>query len=372
MLLLVTGVVFLRLLKVSGKKMSEIEMTLVNSDNVKKFVLNSFKAMGLKEEDAKIFTDALMFSELRFHSGQGQGVQRITTYYKRINNNEVNINSDFEILKESSSLALVDAKNGIGTVQASKCMDLAISKAKKEGIGKVIIKNSTHFGSSSVHAVKATQQNCIGIVYTNAGPEMAAWGSKSGGVGTNPWGISCPTDRGFPLILDIALTTAGKGMMRWHEREGISMPNDWALTKDGHETTDPSEAMNGFLLGIGKYKGYGLSFMTDVLTGVISGGGYGLMPYSDPKKLDVSHSLTAINIEWFMEITEFNKRIDDFVDTLKNLPLRPGFDEILVPGEIENKRVNEKLRSGIPLDNEVIESFNELAANLKIEKLNLN
>ena len=61
------------------------------------------------------------------------------------------------------------------------------------------------------------------------------------------------------------------------------MPNDWALTKDGHETTDPSEAMNGFLLGIGKYKGYGLSFMTDVLTGVISGGGYGLMPYTKNK-----------------------------------------------------------------------------------------
>ena len=82
--------------------------------------------------------------------------------------------------------------------------------------------------------------------------------------------------------------------------------------------------------------------------------------------------MTAIDIEWFMEMTEFNKRIDDFVDTLKNLPLRPGFDEILVPGEIENKRVEEKLKLGIPLDNEVIQSFDELAVNLQIEKLNLN
>jgi LDH2 family malate/lactate/ureidoglycolate dehydrogenase len=251
-------------------------------------------------------------------------------------------------------------------------MDIAINKAKKEGIGKVIIKNSTHFGSSSVHAVKATKQNCIGVVYTNAGPEMAPWGSKSGGVGTNPWGISCPTGKGFPLILDIALTTAGKGMMRWHERENKPMPNDWAITKDGYETTNPSEAMDGFLLGIGQYKGYGLSFMTDVLTGVISGGGYGLMPYSDPKKLDVSHSLTAINIDWFMEITEFYKRIDDFVSTIKKLPLRPDFDEILVPGELENRRVEEKMKFGIPLDDEVILSFEELADKLKIEKLILN
>jgi LDH2 family malate/lactate/ureidoglycolate dehydrogenase len=108
------------------------------------------------------------------------------------------------------------------------------------------------------------------------------------------------------------------------------------------------------------------------LTGVISGGGYGLMPYSDPKKLDVSHSLTAINIDWFMEITEFYKRIDDFVDTIKTLPLRPDFNEILVPGEIENKRVEEKMKFGIPLDDEVLLSFEELADNLKIEKLNLN
>ena len=120
-------------------------------------------------------------------------------------------------------------------------------------------------------------------------------------------------------------------MMRWHERENKLIPNDWALTKEGYETTNPSDAMDGFLLGIGQYKGYGLSFMTDVLTGVISGGGYGLMPYSDPKRLDVSHSITAINIEWFMKIEDFCKLIDDFVNTIKNLTLRPGFDEIFVP-----------------------------------------
>ena len=128
--------------------MSMIKMTSVDSKNLKQFVFNAFSAMGLNEKDAGIFTDALMFSELRFHSGQGQGVQRITTYYKRIKNNEVNINSEYEILKESSSLALVDAKNGIGTIQASKCMDIAINKAKTEGIGKVIVKNSTHLAQA--------------------------------------------------------------------------------------------------------------------------------------------------------------------------------------------------------------------------------
>ena len=346
-----------------------IKMKKVELKELSHFVTNSFLAMGLRELDAKIFSEALIFSELRFHPGQGQGVQRLPIYNKRIKNKELNINIDYEIIKESSSLALVDAKNGIGTIQASKCMDIAIKKAKKEGIGNVIIKNSTHFGSSSVHANRASKSNCIGIVYTNAGPEMAPWGSKQGGVGTNPWAISCPTGKGYHLIFDIALTTAGKGMMKWFEREGKKMPLDWALTPEGNETDNPSEAMKGFLLGIGQYKGYGLSFMTDVLTGVISGGGYGLMPYSNPKKLDVSHSVTAINIDWFMELVDFNKRIDDFIDTIKNLPLRPNFNEIFVPGEIEALRVNEKIKSGVPLDIKVIESLEELSKELNIKTI---
>tara|TARA_B110000438_G_C15752194_1_gene623503 strand:- start:96 stop:1160 length:1065 start_codon:yes stop_codon:yes gene_type:complete len=348
-----------------------IEMKKVDLKELSQFVLNAFCAMGLNNEDAKIFSDALIFSELRFHPGQGQGVQRLPIYFQRIKNKEINLNIDCEIIKESSSLALVDAKNGIGTIQASKCMDIAIAKSKKEGIGTVIIKNSTHFGSSSVHANRAALSNCIGVVYTNAGPEMAPWGSKRGGVGTNPWAISCPTGKGFPLIFDIALTTAGKGMMRWHEREGKKIPLDWALTPDGNETDNPSDAMNGFLLGIGQYKGYGLSFMTDVLTGVIGGGGYGLMPYSNPKKLDVSHSVSAIDIEWFMELPEFHKRIDDFIDTIKNLPLRPNFDEIFVPGEIEANRVKDKIQSGVPLDYKVIESFESLSKELNIKNLNI-
>ena len=186
--------------------MQNINMTLVDFKHLEIFILNSFLAMGLKNEDAKIFTDALIFSELSFIVVKAK-VFKNYMYYNGIKNKEVNINTNFDIVKESSSLALVDAKNGIGTIQASKCMDIAINKAKKEGVGQVIIKNSTHYGSSSVHAVRATKKNCIGIVYTNAGPEMAPWGSRSGGVGTNPWGISCPTDKGYPLILDTVHVT---------------------------------------------------------------------------------------------------------------------------------------------------------------------
>lgn len=170
-------------------------------------------------------------------------------------------------------------------------------------------------------------------------------------------------------MLDIALTTAGKGMMRWLEREGKPMPVDWALTPEGEETTDPTLAMAGALLGIGQYKGYGLSLMTDVMTGVLSGGGFGVDPYSDPAKTDVSHTFLAFDIEWFMPMAEFRTRMHRFGEMIRASHLRPGFSEVLLPGELEHRREVEKRANGVPLAENVFAELQALAADLNIEPL---
>ena len=341
-------------------------MTRVGIEPLRTFVTEAFEALGLTPEDAAVFTGALIFSELRFHPGQGQGVARLRRYQQRIERGEVDPRAGWSIVKESPSLALVDAHNGIGTVAAAKAMQLAVDKAKAGGIGTVIVRNSTHYGSSAVHACRALDAGCIGIAYTNAGPEMAPWGGREGVTGTNPWSIAAPTDRGFPAVLDIALTTAGKGMMNWYLREGRRMPLDWALTPEGEETDDPGAAMAGALLGIGGHKGYGLAFMTEALTGMLSGGGFGLMPYSDPGRLDVSHSFTAIDIAWFMDPDEYAARMGAFAEMAKSRALRPGFDEILIPGEQEARRVADKEARGVPLDDAVLADLRALGRELNL------
>ncbi|SIQ45983.1 Malate/lactate/ureidoglycolate dehydrogenase, LDH2 family [Rhizobium sp. RU35A] len=343
-----------------------ISMTSVDRQSLSAFMTEGFEALGLSAEDARIFADALIFSELRFHPGHGQGVRRLRRYQERISQKLVDPRAPFEVVKESPALALVDAHNGIGTVAAARAMKLAIEKSKTCGIGQVIVRNSTHYGSSAVHACQAEEAGCIGIAYTNAGPEMAPWGAREGAVGTNPWGIAAPTGLGFPVVMDFALTTAGKGMMLWRSREGRKMPLDWALTPDGEVTDDPDAAMKGALLAIGEYKGYGLAFMTDVLTGVIGGGGFGLTPYADPARLDVSHALTAIDIEWFMPIETFKARMNDFAGMVKSRKTRPGFSEILLPGEQEARRVSRKSEQGVPLDDEVLADLLALGRELGI------
>ncbi|PJE27964.1 Malate/lactate/ureidoglycolate dehydrogenase, LDH2 family [Pseudooceanicola antarcticus] len=344
-----------------------ITMTNVEKTSLRAFVAEGFEALGLTAEDAGIFADALIFSELRFHPGQGQGVMRLRRYQERINNGEVAPRAPWTILKEAPSLALVDAHNGIGTVAASKAMDLAVKKAKENGIGTVVVRNSTHYGSSAVHACRALEAGCIGIAFTNAGPEMAPWGGREGVTGTNPWSIAAPSDKGFPAVLDIALTTAGKGMMNWYLREGKKMPLDWALTPEGEETDDPAAAMKGALLGIGGHKGYGLAFMTEALTGVLSGAGFGLTPYADPKKLDVSHMFIALDISWFMEPSEYEARMGQFIEMAKSRALRPGFDEILVPGEQEARREASKSENGVPIADSVLEDFRKLGPELGLK-----
>jgi LDH2 family malate/lactate/ureidoglycolate dehydrogenase len=350
-----------------------IAMTRVTEPSLRAFMTEAFTRLGLSPDDAATFAGALIFSELRFHPGHGQGVRRLRRYKERIEGKQVDPRAKWDVLKESPALALVDAHNGIGTVAASKAMDLAVDKAKTCGIGQVIVRNSTHYGSSAVHACRALERGCIGIAYTNAGPEMAPWGAREGAVGTNPWGIAAPTGLGFPAVMDFALTTAGKGMMLWLSREGRKMPVDWALTPAGEVTDDPDAAMQGALLAIGEYKGYGLAFMTDVLTGVISGGGYGLTPYADPARLDVSHSLTAIDIEWFMPLSEFEARMNDFSQMVKSRATRPGFSEVLLPGEQEARRVALKSQSGVPLDDTVLADLRavgeEIGVTAKIEAL---
>ena len=346
--------------------MTSVPMTAVTRESLETFVFHVLQAMGVPEEEAHIFGGALIFSELRFHPGHGQGVKKLRRYWGRFADGGIDPGAPWEIVKESPALALVNANNGIGTVAATRAMRLAIEKSKECGIGQVIVRDSTHFGSSAVHACLGPEAGCIGIAMTNAGPEMAPWGGREGVVGTNPWGIAVPTGLGFPAVLDIALTTAGKGMMNWHAAEGWPIPRDWALTPDGEETDDPHAAMAGALLGIGQYKGYGLAFMTDVLTGVIGGGGYGLTPYADPKKWDVSHTLMAIDIEWFMPLEEFRRRMDDFADMVKSRALRPGFDEILIPGEQEARRVARKADVGIPLEDKAIDDLKALASELGV------
>jgi LDH2 family malate/lactate/ureidoglycolate dehydrogenase len=269
------------------------------------------------------------------------------------------------VVRDHESSALLDAGKGLGYVAAYRAMAAATAKARGRGIAIVGVRNSNHFGIAGYHALLAARLGLIGIAQTNAGAEMAPWGSATPVLGTNPWGIAIP--RGGerdPIVLDMALTQSGKGMMRWLARTGLPMPDTWALTPDGRRTTDPSEADQGPLLPIGEYKGYGLSLVTDVLCGVMTGALFGADVFQDDEHFDVGHVMIALDPECFMDRDTFDARLERLLDQVLSAPPIDADVPVKLPGAAEQERARARLRDGIPVALTTVEAVAALAHDL--------
>lgn len=341
---------------------SRIETVLIPPEALRRQAEAILVAHGADPDDAAIQADARLQGELRGHPGQGQGLRGLRRYCAMLASGGIVSPATFEVIAETPAFALVDGHKGFGQVLASRAMDMAADKAEKLGIGVVSVRHSNHLGITAYHVMRATERKMIGICLTNAGPEMAPWGGITPIIGTNPWGLGAPTDLGYPLVLDMALSMSGKGMVRWHQREGKPIPTNWAYDEHGNETDDPARAMHGPLVPMGQFKGTGLSIFTDILCGVLTGSAFGSALYADPTRHDVGHMLIAIDIEAYLPYEDYLARLRQFCDELNASELAPGFDEILLPGELEARRAQERLATGIAFDFETLEDLRALAA----------
>lgn len=334
---------------------------------VRRFTESVLGALGASEEEARINADGLVTACLWWHPGQHQGLEKLFRYKRRVKNGGIVPRTKMVWVEERSSSALLDAAKGLGYVAAYHAMNRAIEKARGSGIAIVGVRHSNHFGIAGYHAHRAAENGLIGIAMTNAGAEMAPWGSARPVLGTNPWGIAVPRGGGRdPIVLDMALTQSGKGMMRWLERSGLPMPEHWALSPQGQRTTNPSDAMDGPLLPIGDYKGYGLSLATDVLAGVMTGSLFGGSVFQDDRNYDVGHVLIAVDPATFMPLAEFEARLERLVGEVKGAPPIDPDQPVLLPGEAEFQRAYRRRVEGIPIDVETVEGLRSLAQELGV------
>ncbi|MCK5568647.1 MAG: Ldh family oxidoreductase, partial [Spirochaetes bacterium] len=230
------------------------------------------------------------------------------------------------------------------------------------------------YGQAGFHAETAAKAGMIGIVMTNAKAELAPWGAITPVAGTNPWGLGIPRNNGFPFLLDLALSMSGEGMVRWAYREGVPIPDNYMLTKEGRRSTNPADYINetpdglvfhGTQMPIGEFKGFGLAFFTDVLpgvlSGVLSGSLFGTEVFQDISNHDVGHFFIAINPDIFMPHDEFQQRLEQFVDMFYAAePIDPD-SRLYLPGELEFITEQENLKIGIPIDTRTVEKLRQLA-----------
>jgi LDH2 family malate/lactate/ureidoglycolate dehydrogenase len=336
-------------------------------DTLRGFATDFMTAVGATAEEADIIADGLMTASQWWHPGQGQGLEKLFRYHRRIESGGIIPNAPMEWIKDAGSYALLDAAKGFGYVAAYRAMMRAVEKAKETGVAMVGVRRSNHFGIAGYHALQAAKAGLIGWSFTNARAEMAPWGATTPVLGTNPWGIAIPRKDTHAIVLDMALTMSGKGMMRWYAQEGREMPDNWALTPDGKVTTDPTAAMDGPMLPIGEYKGYGLSLVTDVLAGVMTGALFGMSVFQDDSNYDVGHMMLAINPDVFIGQADYETRLEELVAEVKGVsPIDPA-KPIVLPGEIEFGRMDERSANGIPVSRETVDGLKELSASVGVD-----
>jgi LDH2 family malate/lactate/ureidoglycolate dehydrogenase len=329
------------------------------------FAAASLRAVGVPDRDADLWADTLVRSDLRGHPSHG--IFRLRWYVRRIQHKVMSPSTELETVRDHLAVTLLDANDGVGQVAAFRAMELAIERAKTYGIAAVSVQRSNHFGAAMYFTLQAVPYGCIGMIATNASPAMAPWGGRTAVLGNNPWSIASPAGRHDPLILDIANTMVARGKIYTARQEGKAIPPGWAIDRTGRPTIDPTEALAGLILPIGGHKGYAISFMIDVLTGVLSGSEFAggvAGPYQAERRSGCGHLIIVLDIEAFMDLDEFNSRVELLISEVKGAPLAEDADEILYPGEPEARAERENTRRGITLPQATVDDLRSLAGEL--------
>jgi LDH2 family malate/lactate/ureidoglycolate dehydrogenase len=267
---------------------------------------------------------------------------------------------------------VLDARHGLGQVAATAAMKLAIRKAAKTGMAVVSVRNSNHFGAAAFYASQATPHQMIGFAATNAGPTMAPTGGREGRLGNNAMAVVIPGGKSPPLVLDMATGSVAWGKIFLAQQQKRKIPTTWALDRNGLPTDDPNAAAHqGLIQPMGGYKGYGLSLLIDLLTGVLSGGGYSTQVKTLYQQIEtpsqVAHTCAALRVDAFMTFEVFQERMEAMIGLMHSCPKAPGVDRILVPGELEHETERRRRTEGIPLNAKLREELATLGGELGVK-----
>jgi len=318
---------------------------------------------GVPEEDAKVCAEVLIAADKR--GLDTHGIQRLKLIYiDRIRNGILNPKTNFEIVRETPTTAVVDGHNGMGHVIAKRCMQMAIDKAKKNGLGMVVCRNSTHFGIAGYYTTMAAEQGLIGMCGTNARPSVAPTNCVEPMLGTNPLVFAFPSDEEFPFSLDCATSAVQRGKIEMYHRNGKKLPEGWVLDNEGHCVTDTATALKGFVEGtacclpiggageeLAGYKGYGFAAIVEILSSCLSAANFmsAVSGVRDGKKvpIELGHFFLAVDVEAFRPLDEFKKQVGDICRALRKGKKAPGAERIWTPGEKEYVAYCERKEKGV-------------------------
>ena len=347
------------------------------------FMKDAFVGYGVPEKDAELCADVLMESDRR--GIESHGCNRFKPIYlDRIKAGILNPVTNYEVIKETPTTAVLDGHDGMGMVVSHKAMEMAIEKAKKYGLGMTAVRNSSHYGIAGYYATMATKENMIGMTGTNARPSIAPTFGVENMLGTNPLTFGLPTDEDFPFVLDCATSITQRGKIEYFARSGKPTPAGMVIGHDGSALTDSDQILVDLtqgaaalapLGGIGDelagYKGYGYATVVEILSAALQAGSFmkaltGKDEAGAKRPYHLGHFFLAIDTKAFMGAEEFKKTAGDILRDLRNSDKAPGRDRIYTAGEKEHLVWLERKDKGVPVGEAVQKELTAIRDELKL------
>lgn len=342
------------------------------------FMFDAFRAVGVPGEDSEIVVDVILESDRR--GIESHGCNRFKPIYiDRINAGIQNPVTNFEIVKETPTTAVVDGHDGMGQVIGFRAMSMAIAKAKEYGMGMVAVRNSCHYGIAGYYTTMATKAGCIGMTGTNARPSVAPTFGVEGMFGTNPFTIGVPTDEDFDFSFDCATSITQNGKVEYYERIGKEIQQGTIIDIEGNPVEgDAGEALRKIRKGtaalttlggigeaLGGYKGYGFAMAVELLSSILQDGAYGKdLDGKDkngkPCPYGLGHYFIAIDTGHFLGEEIARKKAGDIIRSVRASKKMPGEERIYTAGEKEWEVWLNRQNSGVPINESVQAEMNKV------------
>lgn len=341
--------------------------TIILPAKEKQFIQDILVKEGIGDHDANTVAAVLVSADVR--GIKSHGLSRLKKYLDRINQGLIDRKPKLTVVSEKRNILLLDGHNSLGQITAVEAMSKAIDLAKEYGTSVVATGNSNHFGIAAYYSMMASTEGMIGFVCTNTSPLMAPFGGKKAMLGTNPFTVAIPANRHHDIVLDLATSQVARGKIEVAAREGQEIPYGWAVDAEGRPTTDANEGLKGTVTPLGGPKGYGMSLVIDILSGVLTRSDYlediGSLSATN-KKQNLGYFMVVIDPAIFVETNIFTKIIDDYIERIKTSPKAEGVTEIFLPGEIEAIMTEKQEKEGISIAEGLYEAMKDLGKSYQL------
>ena len=326
-----------------------------------KFCTACFRGYGFSETESAEITEILLDADL---SGiESHGVQRLIRYHHEILSGFVNRDAKMEIVRETPISATVDGHDAMGQLLSKRCMEMAIEKAKKCGVGMVAVRDSNHYGIAGYYTRMAAKENLMGICMTNTEAIMVPTFGRQAMLGTNPIALSMPAAP-IPFTFDAATTVVPRGKLEVYAKRDGRLIDGWALDENGTPCTDADRVLKniigktgGGILPLGGageetsgYKGYGFGMLCEIFTGILAGGCTSNYVNRTPGRVNTCHFFMALDYGMFGDKAEIEAHMSRFMQELRDSDKAEGQDRIYTHGEKEYLHRETVIRNGVPVN----------------------